>query len=82
MKRNEKEMAEDRREEERESTKRRTTKAGLSADVDGERWDDGEVSFSLRPEEAAEAHDAEGLRERSHSGEKDASEARRRKENG
>jgi len=68
--------------DERVTKKRRTTKAGLNADVDGERWDDGEVSFSLRPEEAAEAHDAEGLRERSHSGEKDASEARSRKENG
>ena len=68
--------------DERGTKKRKTTKAGLRADVDGERWDDGEVSFSLRPEEAAEAHDAEGLRERSHSGEKDASEARNRKENG
>ena len=45
-------------------------------------WDDGVVSFLVRPEEAAEAHDAEGLRERSHSGEKDAGEARRHKENG
>ncbi len=55
---------------------------GEAKDTDGERWDDGEVSFRLRPEKAAEAHDAGGRRERSHSGEKDASEARRRKENG
>ena len=117
MKKNVKEMAEDRREEEGESTKRRkaaaeavkaasrgrkkwfrlqqqnaddervtkkrrTTKEGLNADVDGERWDDGEVSFRLRPEEAAEAHDTGGRRERSHSGAKEASEARKSKESG
>ena len=84
--------------DERETKKRRTVKAGLKVklspqemsvdvddeadDTDDERWDDGVVSFSMRPEEAAEAHDAEGLRERSHSGEKDAGEARRHKENG
>ena len=94
-----KQNADDERDDERETKKRRTTRVGFNArlnpqeemnvDVDDEvhdtgdeRWDDGEVSFLVRPEEAAEAHDAEGLRERSHSGEKDAGEARRHKENG
>ena len=49
-------------------------------DTDGEVWTDGEVSFRLRPEEAAEAHDTGGRRERSHS--EEASEARKSKESG
>ena len=97
-------MVEDRREETRETKKRRTAAAeavkaasrglkvrhrlqkmsvdGEAKDTDDERWDDGEVSFRLRSEEAAEAHDAGGRRERSHSGAKEASEARRSKESG
>jgi len=52
--------------------------------TDGEVWTDGEVSFfhEAQPgEEAAEALDTGGRRERSHSGPKEASEARKSKEN-
>jgi len=55
----------------------KTNVDGEVKDTDGELWDDGEVSFRLRPEEAAEAHDR---RERSHSGAKEASEARKQGE--
>jgi len=55
-------------------------------DTDGDVWNDGEVSFlhEAQPGEAAEALDTGGRRERSHSGAKEASEARKSKlkENG
>ena len=62
----------------------KTSVDGEVKDTDGELWDDGEVSFlhEVRPEEAAEAHDTGGRRERSHSGANEASEARRSKESG
>jgi len=53
--------------------------------ADGEVWSDGEVSFfhGAQPrEEAAEALDIGGRRERRHSGAKEASETRKSKENG
>ena len=62
----------------------KTSVDGEMKDTDGELWDDGEVSFRLQPEEAAEleAPDTGGRRERSHSGANEASEARRSMENG
>ena len=64
---------------------RRRLRRGTNA-AEGVAWNDGEVSFyhEALPErdEAAEARDSGGRRERSQSGAKEASETRKSKENG
>jgi hypothetical protein len=64
---------------------RRLLKRGTNA-ADGEVWTNGEVSFSCvaHPDrdEAAEARDTGGRKERSQSGAKEASEVKKSKENG